>query len=299
MSEPPKRDKFASMAAAQKDRMVPSAEASVTSPVSVPPQQRDKFASMAARHHQQQQPQEAPVPVVVTATPAIAAPKRDKFASMAARQHTVNAVTDTTTTTTTTNSDTSTTAPVPVITSPPPPKRDKFASLAARQSTTAPNSNVTNLMTVTANMSQEERQVELQARIQQRRNVLDDLETAEGLTWKLIHLARDTAHSLSDLSGMTGDILPTSNAYRETLQKIHQTLTPHGKFVKAYQNHQVDKTQDKEGGPNMYAARVEMRLAQEKKRVLEEMLRLERGEEQPLPMEIEASTALNKRKRDD
>jgi hypothetical protein len=98
---------------------------------------------------------------------------------------------------------------------------------------------------------------------------------------------------------MTGDILPTSNAYRETLQKIHQTLTPHGKFVKAYQNHQVDKTQDKEGGPNMYAARVEMRLAQEKKRVLEEMLRLERGEEQPLPMEIEASTASNKRKRDD
>jgi hypothetical protein len=287
MSEPPKRDKFASMAAAQKERVVPPMPpaVAVAPPVSVPPPQRDKFASMAAR--QQQLQLQTPVPVVTTTT-AAAAPKRDKFASMAARQQTVTTATDATSVTSA--------APAPAVVG-TAAKRDKFASLTARQSTAPDVPAVT-----PATVSQEDRKVGLQARIQQRRNVLDDLEIAEGLTWKLIHLARDTAHALSDLSGTTGDILATSKAYRETLQKIHQTLSPHGKFVQAYQNHQVDKTQDKEGGPNMYAARVEMRLAQEKQRVLEEMLRLERGEEQPLPMEVELSTAYdesNKRKRDD
>lgn len=281
MSEPPKRDKFASMAAAQKER-----EDSINNPTPIlPPPKPDKFASMVAKQQGgggggvlvEQAVDETTSPAQGVSQPPVVeltAPKRDKFASMAARQQKQQQVLA------------GSIVPEPMTA----PKKDLLSG--SHDSPT----------TATAAPPQDRSKM-LQARIQQRQKVLCDLELAEGLIWKLNILAKDTAHAFSDLSGNTGNISATSKDFRETLKKIHQTLHPHAHLVKAYQNHQVDKKEDL-GAPNMYAARVEMRLAQEKQQVLAEMLQLEQGEDRILPVGIEPeltteSGLSNKRKRTD
>ena len=253
-------------------------------------------------------------------------PKRDKFASMVARQPQIMATTNDATISISNHltnvvatqqqqqqqqqqqPGSNRTVPVVNIT----PKRDKLASMASLQSPVSMKRDTLELLSSTVDSDCS--RTKLQARIQQRQTVLQDLESTEGLTWKLIHLARDTAHALTDLTGTTGNsnnISALSNEYRETLSKIHQTLQPHGHLVQAYQNHQVDAGQKEEmkstsGGLNMYAARVEMKLAQEKQRVMSEMLRLEKEEEKDTMTnglhlsEISwASDQPYKRKRDD
>jgi predicted solute-binding protein len=70
-----------------------------------------------------------------------------------------------------------------------------------------------------------------------------------------------------------------------------------------YQNHQVDKKEQvqqhnaEEERIDMYAARVEMRLAQERRNVLKELLRLAESEDS-LSEPSEADVGV-KRKRDD
>lgn len=239
-------------------------------------------------------------PVIAFVSPP--APKRDKFASMVARQPQGM----------TTTNDTTIPIQIPIQIPTIPvvaeaPKRDKLASMASLQSMPPVRQDTVALLSVTSNNS-DRGKIALKTRIQQRQTVLQDLESTEGLTWKLIHLARDTAHALTDLTGTTSsnDIAELSKEYRETLSKIHQTLQPHGNLVKAYQNHQVDTGQKEEkkstGGLNMYAARVEMRLAQEKQRVLTEMLQLEQEQNHDTPMINESNLShggdeSNKRKR--
>lgn len=219
-----------------------------------------------------------------------AAPKRDKFASMKVAQQQQPQTT---------------------------PKRDKFASMAAaaQQSQTAaaaiPKRNKFASMvaavageSLTATPSEKDTETIVKEKMKQRDKVLKDLEQAEGWTWQLLTLASQTAKSLSDLTADTTDISETSAKYRETLQKIHSILTPHAHLVVSYQNHQVDKkeeaTHDAEGEEriNMYAARVEMRLAQERRNVLRELLRLEKESEDSLSAPPEA-VAGDKRKRED
>jgi len=281
MSEPPKRDKFASMAAAQKERE------GINNPTPIlSPPKPDKFASMVAKQQGgggggvlvEQAVDETTSPAQGVSQPpvvVVTAPKRDKFASMAARQQKQQQVLA------------GSIVPEPMTA----PKKDLLSG-----SHDSP-------ITSTTAAPPQDRGKMLQARIQQRQKVLCDLELAEGLIWKLNLLAKDTAHAFSDLSGNTGNISATSKDFRETLKKIHQTLHPHAHLVKAYQNHQVDKKEDL-GAPNMYAARVEMRLAQEKQQVLAEMLRLEQGEDRILPVGIEPELATErglstKRKRTD
>jgi len=241
------------------------------------PPKRDKFASMAAAAA-------AAVPI---------APKRDKFASMAAAASSQQAS----------------------------PQRDKFASMAAASSQQHES------ITTTTSASKEEKEAPLKKRMSQRDQVLADLQQAEGWTWQLLTLASKTARSLStlDMSNATkSEISQTSKQYCDTLQNIHSLLSPHASLVVAYENHNVDKQQGgketkqeqeekeeegikKEGDDkmkkedvNMYAARVEMRLAQERRDVLKELLRLEQQEETSSITEAaDPATAGDKRKREE
>lgn len=236
----PKRDKFASMAARQQGTSpIPSASSQASG------RNRDKFSSMAARQQsspsQAPQPDDADVLTAITAsgaTPVASVPKRDKFASMAQ----------------------GTTAP----------KRDKLASLAQQQ-----NPQIPAVAPVEPKPSNENQMKQLKKRTQQRQRVLAELERAEGHTWNLIQLASQTAKNLTELkvNDEEDTLSDISSKYRDTLQRIHSLLSPHAKFVKAYQNHQ--ETSD---ASNMYAARVEKRLAQERRYVLEELLSQEKQE---------------------
>jgi hypothetical protein len=270
-----KRDKFASMAARQESQTAdasagpPSAQQTPPAapvPAQSPPK-RDKFASMAAR---QQNSSEASAPAV-----AAAAPKRDKFASMAqatAKPPTKDKFASMAQTATQKN------------------KRDKFASLAQQQSK-PPEAKTEDTKRTT-----EERMAELKKRIQQRQTVLKDLEKAEGYTWNLIQLSSKTAKQLTKLTvDETSESLSgVCSSYRSTLQQIHSLISPHANFVKSYQNFDRSHQEASEATSNMYAARVESRLAQERRNVLEELLRLEERE-----APLDSMTEDNKRKRDD
>lgn len=201
--------------------------------------------------------------------------ERDKFASMAAAQQ---------------SQATTATAP----------KRDKFASMAAGAAAAAPSGEPS-----TAIPSENDIENTIKERMKQRDQVFKDLEQAEGWTWQLLTLACQTARSLSDLTAdNNADISEMSAKYRETLQKIHSILTPHAHLVVPYQNHQVDKKEQvqqhnaEEERIDMYAARVEMRLAQERRNVLKELLRLAKESEDSLSEPSEADVGV-KRKRDD
>lgn len=204
----------------------------------------------------------------------VAPPKKDKFASMAAAA------------------------------AAPAPKRDKFASMAA-VATTPPTSQPAQTQ------SKEQAHESLQKRLAQRNQVLKDLQQAEGWTWQLMCLARNTTRSLSDVSKAENahdEISHLSKQYRDTLEQIHSLLSPHASLVKAYQNHSVDKKMEEavvdsadnksKTEMNMYAARVEMRLAKERRDVLQELLRLEQQQVDSSKQET-SSSAGEKRKRQD
>ena len=208
------------------------------------------------------------------AAAAAAAPKRDKLASMmaAASSH---AQQDTTA------------------------KRDKFASIAAASQQQQSTATITTI---------NDKNSLLQKQMTQRNQALKDLQQAEGCTWQLLTLASKTARSFSNIHHETNedDVSQLSQQYRDTLQKIHSILSPHASLVVAYQNHVVDKQQDtvhKKQNVNMYAARVELRLAQERRNVVKELLRLEqqettpRGESTDAQQQV-AAAAGEKRKRD-
>lgn len=209
-------------------------------------------------------------------TEPTAPPKRDKFASMAAA--------------------------AAAATSPAPPgttvKRDKFASMAAQQEQPKQST------TTASNDDDVSRNALVQERMKQRDTVLQDLQQAEAWTWNLLNLASQTAHSLSNISQETNQekVSLYSKQYRETLEKLHGILTPHASLVVAYENHSIDQTKEKKKQDNnMYAARVEMRLAQERRNVLQELLRLEQAEggtsSNSAEQETAAAAAGEKRKR--
>lgn len=240
---------------------------------SAPAAPRDKFASMAAR--QQQGSEAAPAPVAPVPVTVAAAPKRDKFASMAK------------TTAKPARDKFASLAQTTHQQSAQQPKRDKFASLA--QQSNPPIGEIDE-----EKRKNQEKMKALKTKIQQRQTVLNDLEKAEGHTWNLIQLSSKTAKHLTKL-GVDQDSVALSgicSSYRRTLQQIHSLLSPHAKFVKSYQN--FDRShQEASEGTNMYAARVDTRLAQERRNVLQELLRLEENE---APSD---SVDLKKRKREE
>jgi hypothetical protein len=311
MSSPPRRDKFAALSQHQQEQKQEESESSPSqperdlspleaaevlgavgieaeTPVGQPAAaKRDKFASMSA--HQA---------AVGTA------PKRDKFASMAAHRAdgTPPATPPTAASTDTAiDSNFGASAPEPPSVAAAPPRRDKFASMASRQQTGAggPTSDaVTTAVDATLDQSQQEaaekRNRSLQQRMDQRDAVWSDLCKAEAQTIQLLQTAKTTAthlaaaasynNSNSDGAAAKASSEPDKPSgsqvtaiqkcmkdYQSTVEQIHALLAPHADLVKAYQ------------APTrlnrMYQARVELRLAEEKRQLLSEFLRLQKEEE--------------------
>ena len=194
------------------------------------------------------------------------------------------------------------------------PKRDKFASMAASLATAsasprpAPQQEDHHQAVTTS----DEKKELLKQRMEQRDKILKDLQQAEGLTWNLLTLANKTADSLSELDTTKEQVSQLSKQFRDTLQNIHSILTPHASLVVAYQNHSIDKnrkedSEEKEEGHeqkesvNMYAAKVERKLAQERRNVLQELLRLEQQVEGAIEVKDKATASkastVGKRKR--
>ncbi|KAI2490053.1 hypothetical protein MHU86_24521 [Fragilaria crotonensis] len=279
--EEPQRDKFESL------RTDLSSAVSVAEGGSHAPK-RDKFASLTLREQEQSSPP-ASVPAhepandsSILSAEISKPPRRDKFASMAARKElTAEAAMTAAARAPSASKNRDNATPTSRLT-----PRDKFSSTTQLQ-----KSHFVDRTNAEKNSGSNGR-VNFEIRTQQRLRVLEDLEIAETHTWMLIQFASRTAEHLAKLNVEQSDTTVSSISlqYRDTLQKIHSLLSRHSKFVKAYENHQeeVDAT-------NMYAARVETRLAQERRNVVEELLKLEKQE---LPLGVTAGIE-NKRKRDD
>lgn len=208
------------------------------------------------------------------------APRRDKFAAMAQRQQQ---------------------APEPS----PAPKRDKFAAIAARSGTasstakaaSAPRRDKFSALAASPTTrpptreeiqqrEQEEKVAKLEARAQQRQDVWQDLARAEGAIVQLLSLAEQTTARLAETK-IDDELSELAEAYSKTLADIHAKLSPHADLLVAYQF--PTRTN------RMYLARVEQRLADQKRELLKELKSLEE-EQEPSSDEVMGG---EKRKRED
>jgi hypothetical protein len=176
---------------------------------------------------------------------------------------------------------------------------------------------MTTAVVVTLDQSQQEAAKErnrlLQQRMDQRDNVWSDLCKAEAQTIQLLQTAQTTAthlaaaasynstsendskhnnkHTSDTASGdpdapasgsQVAAIQKCMKDYQSTVEQIHKLLAPHADLVKAYQ------------APTrlnrMYQARVELRLADEKKQLLSEFLRLQKEEEETAATSVATTT---------
>ena len=136
-----------------------------------------------------------------------------------------------------------------------------------------------------------------------RDNVFHDLDQAENIIVSLLDCASNVAQSLSDMTTAkaNGDnsfeelaisIKENGVGYLAGVKKVHSLLAPHASLVKSYRNQDEAEKGDgdtknekkeatisdeiiKKATSNMYAARVEKRLALERSAILKEMIRLE------------------------
>jgi hypothetical protein len=285
----PKRDKFASLAAktgtqqqnlvtvpigmsSKSDKITSFAAVSNVTPTVETKHdstvKRDKFASLAARSPGALSSDTS----IQTAASQSAnnafspTPKRDKFSSLASR----GAV----------GSDVTT---INIVA----PKRDKFAALASAVSGSSTDVVSHGIIAAPEALRQEEQDVakEEQQRLfalcQQRDSVWNDLDLAEARAMHLLQLAEKTTTSLADMTFCVNDnevnngmeLLQTMQSdYMTTVSEIHSLLKPHAEFVKAYQPPaRVNR---------MYLQRVELRIAESKRSILEELLRLQQLEGQ-------------------
>jgi len=179
--------------------------------------------------------------------------------------------------------------------------------------TTSIGKNLQNLQKVSIiekNNKPKKREIHRQAEL------FSSLDQAENLALELLSLASSTAKVLADGTDTTTKLKSwmekgsNGKEYLEKISKIHQLLSPHSHLVVAYRNHAVDtdttnttdssisvkkantndsitvsknnnETKEAKSIPlknknNMYAARVELRLALERRDVLQESLKLER-----------------------
>ena len=223
---------------------------------------RDKFAAMASRSTSSSNEEEDPSTATTAAIPikkegdpsvaagqavAITSPKRDKLSALAARQSGAS-------------------------TSPSPGGggrgNSKLAAMSASQgsSSAAPETTTGGPTTDAERAAKEqERLAAIEKRLGQRQEILDNLDRAEKMTCRLLEIAHQTTTALQDLNNVSSSTSTTENlsnlskAYRETLQELHPLLTTNtDKLIRSYQNHSFESDR------SMYAARVEMRLAQER-----------------------------------
>jgi hypothetical protein len=240
--------------------------------MSVDPPKRDKFAALA----QQLQLKQASSNVSQSTQ---IAPQGDKLAAMGAARST--------------NEDSLSNRSDALRA----PRRDKLAAMGQRIS---PSTGEASLLPESPKQkeqeeAQESRRNAMEERARQRDSVWKDLERAEAATIKLLQLAQETAATLADA---TNSVIPLTTlsknaaAYRDTLSNIHDWLSPHSSLVVAYQA--PSRTN------HVYEARVEWRLAEEKRALLQEFLRLHKHQES-VAIEDDALpvTDILKRKRDE
>jgi hypothetical protein len=169
------------------------------------------------------------------------------------------------------------------------------------------NNSLSNLATVVneAKKSASARRKEVSAK---RDRLFNDLDQAENIILSLLDCASDVANSLSEMTtakvnGNANSFEDLSSRIRENgvgylagVKKLHSLLAPHASLVKSYRHQDDDASVKSEKEPatsvnekepalsdvivkkatsNMYAARVEKRLALERSSVLREMIRLE------------------------
>ena len=147
------------------------------------------------------------------------------------------------------------------------PRRDKLASMAESKNQSSAADEM---------KRQEEERQKLKERCQQRSLVWKDLDRAQAKTIQLLDIAQET----TQLLGSTDDgnsyprLSTLSNEFSETLQELYGTLEPHAHFVKAYTN---DNEESEQMSNRLYSSRVDMRIAQSRKTLLQEMVELEKG----------------------
>jgi len=179
-------------------------------------------------------------------------------------------------------------------------RRGKFANL--QQPPASSSNDAAAAAAAAAKASKKRARTEGQARL------LADLDEAEVTVLGMVALASETAAALSGLAGGVDATCSPAAAkqmaelgkkngedYLDRVARVHALLSPHAEKVVAYSNHEVDtaaaaaaegdEAAKSEAGSleekknnNMYAAKVEMRLAIERKDVLKEFLRLEKEE---------------------
>jgi hypothetical protein len=229
-----------------------------------PPAKRDKFAALAAAQQQ---------------LPPSQAPKRDKFASLQAKQGAESLGGS--------HSPARTAVSLSGSASQIPPKRDEFASLnSGRQSEEAGGAGTKNTAVAVrrgdkfAAVRQQKQVAEQQTKQQalldkcrQRDQVWKDLDTAEAAVVRLLQLAEQTASILaaqtttpsneSSSNNTMSNLVQIQSQYQEKVHEIHSLLKPHTEFVRAYEA-------PARVNP-MYLQRVELRLADSKVRLLEQL----------------------------
>lgn len=203
-------------------------------------------------------------------------PRRDKFAAMAQQQQ----------------------QPQPQQQQ-PPPKRDKLAAMSARQqapandklSAMAKSSTETTAVAMKKDAHDTKVQ-QLQQRLQQRQAVWNDLAIAEAETVRLLEYARENAretsqqlaHACTNTNIIGSDttasrISQLGQEYASTLERIQARLQPHAQLVQAYRSRDA----------NVQHA-VQLRMAQERRALLQEWTRLEQEELTIETTAVEATT---------
>jgi hypothetical protein len=210
--------------------------------------------------------------------------------------------------------------------------RDKFAAMASSASGGGGMNTTTSTTTAAAtssssadkdaqgaaaNAAEAAKYAEWETRKNQRQLVWKDLEDAEASVLNLLDQAQKTATLLAQKTTDTSSTNPDrdddddkmqgndedeeqdnsdkllattrklATMYRETLTTIHGKLAPHAEFVKAYKEPQhVNR---------VYQARIEEGLAQQKKELLEGMLKLEQKQKQTTASTMEGGEGNRKR----
>jgi hypothetical protein len=217
---------------------------------------------------------------------------RDKFAALTSRAADGNASASASASAGTSAGGEGESKPAPSSATTPQPRRDKLAALASRAAASSapaggrgnklaamtaaatsnkPSSETQEHSAQPASSKDDEHIQKIKERLSKRQKILQSLDHAEELTCKLLEIAHKTTTALQDLTSPP-DISELSKTYRSTLQELHPLLsTDTQNLIQPYQNHSNETKQ------SMYAARVEMRLASERTKVLKAFTELERN----------------------
>jgi hypothetical protein len=156
-------------------------------------------------------------------------------------------------------------------------KRDKFAAMAAASSSSA--------LEPAPPQQEQDPKAEalklLQERIDQRSQVWKDLEEAEAAAVKLLDVAQETTARLAERTLMPDK----AKEYNQLLSSLHSKLAPHATLIRAYE--QPTRSN------RMYLTRIEQRLADQKRLLLQDIMRIE------TESSLEANAGAGKRKRDE